>query len=163
MFCDRCGGPLSAGQNFCSVCGKSASPRGLAESSRIDGHIRLLSIFWFALAAITLVPGLVLIFLADMIANVFPPDVPAFVAHLLPIGGVICLALAAVFLLTGWGLLERASWARPLAIALACLSLLHMPLGTALGIYTLWVLLPERAEAEYRKGTAARLSQPQGL
>jgi hypothetical protein len=29
--------------------------------------------------------------------------------------------------------------------------LLDFPLGTALSIYTLWVLLPETSEAEYRE------------
>jgi len=30
-----------------------------------------------------------------------------------------------------------------------------VPLGTALGIYTLWVLLPAESEAEYAKYQAA--------
>jgi hypothetical protein len=28
---------------------------------------------------------------------------------------------------------------------------IHIPFGTALGVYTLWVLLPAHAEAEYEK------------
>jgi len=28
---------------------------------------------------------------------------------------------------------------------------LNVPLGTALGIYTLWVLLPAKSEQEYRE------------
>jgi hypothetical protein len=36
-----------------------------------------------------------------------------------------------------------------LTIVLAFLALFHIPLGTALGIYTLWVLLPEGTDAEY--------------
>jgi hypothetical protein len=38
-----------------------------------------------------------------------------------------------------------------LAIVLGCFSLVEMPLGTALGIYTLWVLLPAQSEQEYRQ------------
>jgi hypothetical protein len=37
-----------------------------------------------------------------------------------------------------------------LAIVLGCISLIHFPLGTALGIYTLWVLVPEGADNEYK-------------
>ena len=47
--------------------------------------------------------------------------------------------------------MERQPWARTLAIVLGCFSLLDMPFGTALGIYTLWVLLPARSEEEYRR------------
>ena len=51
----------------------------------------------------------------------------------------------------GWGLLQRQPWARMLAIVLGCISLFDMPFGTALGIYTLWVLLPAKSEEEYRQ------------
>ena len=39
-----------------------------------------------------------------------------------------------------------------LAIILGVVSLFfHIPFGTALGIYTLWVLLPAHSEEEYQK------------
>jgi hypothetical protein len=34
-------------------------------------------------------------------------------------------------------------------VVLGFLALLRFPLGTALGIYTLWVLLPEESSREY--------------
>jgi hypothetical protein len=52
---------------------------------------------------------------------------------------------------TGWGLLNREPWARIMALVLGFLALIHPPLGTALGVYTLWVLLPAESEAEYAK------------
>jgi hypothetical protein len=41
----------------------------------------------------------------------------------------------------GWGLLAKQHWARIVVLIVGILNLLHFPLGTALGIYTLWVLL----------------------
>ena len=61
------------------------------------------------------------------------------------------LGSAAIGIIASWGLLERQPWARMLAIVLGCFNLLDMPFGTALGIYTLWVLLPARSEEEYRQ------------
>jgi hypothetical protein len=49
----------------------------------------------------------------------------------------------------GWGLLERTYWGRVVAIAAALLSLLKFPLGTALGIWTLVVLLGYRNTTLY--------------
>ena len=46
----------------------------------------------------------------------------------------------------GWGLLKRKSWSRILTIILGILNLVGFPLGTALGIYTLWVLLKPESE-----------------
>jgi hypothetical protein len=43
-------------------------------------------------------------------------------------------------------LLKFKSWARVLASILAILNLLAFPIGTALGIYTLWVMLTKETE-----------------
>ena len=70
------------------------------------------------------------------------------------IGGLIVLhTLPAI--IVGWGLLKGYGWARILAIILAIFDLFNFPLGTALGIYTLVILLDSRTEAEFRA-----LSQP---
>jgi phage shock protein PspC (stress-responsive transcriptional regulator) len=50
----------------------------------------------------------------------------------------------------GIGLLKRAAWARALALFLAFLSLFELPFGTALAIYTIWVLLSPNADQQYR-------------
>jgi len=65
------------------------------------------------------------------------------------IGGVL-IAVAVAGAIAGWGLMERRPWARVLAIVLGVLALFKVPVGTALGIYTLWVLAPATSEAEYR-------------
>jgi len=54
---------------------------------------------------------------------------------------VLTLILCLPSILAGWGLLKRKPWARIVAIILGVLSLPGIPLGTAIGIYTLWVML----------------------
>jgi hypothetical protein len=39
------------------------------------------------------------------------------------------------------------SWARIIAIVVGCLNLIHVPFGTALGVYTLWVLLKDESRS----------------
>ena len=43
----------------------------------------------------------------------------------------------------GFGLLKRKTWARVLVMIIAVIDLLFIPIGTLIGIYTLWVLLNE--------------------
>ena len=153
MFCDRCGTRLQDAQQFCPACGKTARTVPLMPvQSRIHGHVRLLGILWLALSAFRLIPG---IFLVAMFRHgtigFLPPEVPFFVHGLIRAAGVLMLGAAALGILTGWGLLDRQPWARMLAIVLGCFNLVDMPFGTALGIYTLWVLLPAKSEAEYRQ------------
>jgi hypothetical protein len=65
---------------------------------------------------------------------------------------VVCLSmlfgvLALPGLLTGWGLLNYRPWARIVNIVLSIFDLLHVPVGTAIGAYSLWVMFhPETAE-----------------
>jgi hypothetical protein len=67
------------------------------------------------------------------------------------------LAKAAFGFLAGWGLLQKEPWARTIAIVLAFISLFtNIPVGTAMGVYTMWVLLPAAFEQEYGSLVAAR-------
>jgi hypothetical protein len=119
---------------------------------RIAGHVRLLGIFWLALSAFRMIPGLALVLVFGRNPD-FPSGVPYFVHGLLSVIGWLLVGGAAAGLITGWGLLQREPWARTLAIVLGFLSLLDMPFGTALGIYTLWVLLPAHSQQEYRESS----------
>jgi hypothetical protein len=60
-------------------------------------------------------------------------------AIMLSVSGVF-FALGIPSLIAGIGLLKQKGWARTLAIILAVLALASFPIGTAAGIYTLWVL-----------------------
>jgi hypothetical protein len=125
----------------------------MPRQGRIAGHIRLLGILWLAISALRLIPGLFLIAIAG--SRIFPPDIPPFVQALLPAIGLCFLLVAGIGIAIGWGLLARQSWARMLTIVFGAISLIDIPFGTALGIYTLWVLLPAESEEEYRSMASA--------
>ena len=60
------------------------------------------------------------------------------------------LAKAAIGFYAGWGLLQHERSARIVTLVLAFISMfVNIPFGTALGIYTMWVLLPRDSEREY--------------
>ena len=63
------------------------------------------------------------------------------------VGGLLA-ALAVPGLLAGWGLLTHKPWARILAIVVGMLGLINVPVGTAIGLYTLWALT-QPAAIEY--------------
>jgi hypothetical protein len=49
---------------------------------------------------------------------------------------VLLFAVGLLPLLVGYGLMKRRRWAKPLGVCLAVVSLINIPIGTALGIYT---------------------------
>ncbi|MGH9351953.1 MAG: DUF2127 domain-containing protein [Terriglobia bacterium] len=159
MFCANCGAKAVEGQNFCSVCGKStvassapvARPPAGAARGRVERHLRVLGVLWMVWAVIRFLPGIGLLFFGRFVLPAFPFEFRAMILPFAAIAGVYFLAYAAACFITGWGLMQRRPWARVVAIVLAILSLIHFPLGTALGIYTLWAVAPAESEAEYRR------------
>ncbi len=49
---------------------------------------------------------------------------------------ILLFAVGLLPLLVGYGLTKRRCWAKPLGVSLAVISLINIPIGTALGIYT---------------------------
>ncbi len=62
---------------------------------------------------------------------------------------VVLFVKAALALAAGVGLMQKASWGRWVAIVAGCLAIFHPVLGTALGIWTLVVLLNAPNAAGY--------------
>lgn len=153
MNCTSCGTSLDGAAALCERCApRSARPSGRGPMA---GHVRLLGILWLALSAFRLVPGLVLVLLFSGGWTALMPQMgvvmpPIFGMFLIGLGALLSLG-AIAGIVTGWGLLAREPWARTFAIVLGALNLIDLPFGTALGIYTLWVLLPEASDREYRR------------
>ena len=155
MFCASCGTQANEAARFCSSCGKPLETSNASGSSgRVAKHVRLLGILWLALASIRIVPGLVMIIIFS--TPFFPPDVPGFMRVMMPGIGAMLMIGGVLGILVGCGLLMQQPWARMLAIVVGAISLVDIPFGTAVGIYTLWVLSSKDAEQEYRVFTGTR-------
>jgi hypothetical protein len=61
------------------------------------------------------------------------------------VGLVFFAVLALPGMLAGYGLLKRKKWGQILGIVIGALSLFNIPVGTALGAYTLFVLFQNSA------------------
>jgi hypothetical protein len=66
--------------------------------------------------------------------------------------GIACLLVVVSLpgMFAGIGLLKMQPWARIVAIIVGVLHILSFPFGTAIGVYTLWVLLNAETEAMFR-------------
>jgi hypothetical protein len=157
MFCDQCGAQLQAGDARCGRCGKTVLGLIELQRSRVRNHVRLLGILWMAYSALYVVLGVAVLVVAQtVLGGTFhihggpPPEVTVWLRPLLTCVGWLIQAIAATGFFTGWGLLQREAWARTVALIVGFVALLRIPVGTALGIYTLWVLLPAQSDDEYK-------------
>ncbi|MBI3478168.1 MAG: hypothetical protein HY010_20740 [Acidobacteria bacterium] len=157
MFCDQCGTQLQPAQSSCLRCGKAVvGPMGYRRN-RVQEHVRLVGILWMAYSTLLVFGGIALVIVAHTVfGGAFrvpdgpPPEVSVWLRPFLTFIGGLILVKAAAGLFAGWGLLQREPWARVVALVLGFLSLFNVPIGTALGIYTLWVLLPTQSDDEYQ-------------
>ena len=156
MYCNQCGKELQPNQQFCSSCGAAVGAASFpVRQDPMERHVHLLGVLWLVLGILTAMTGVAAVMVADLI---FGPNgvatqngAPPFIRPLISFGGILFLAKGAFCIIAGIGLLQRQLWARVLALVLGFLSLINVPFGTALGIYTIWVLLSANAEERYRR------------
>src|ERR1043166_4050968 len=113
----------------------------------MDTHVKILGVIYIIARAILVVLGL---FLFGVIggSGLLSGDREAIF-----VTGVVGTALAIFFfilsipsIIAGIGLLKRREWARILTIVLGVLHLFGFPIGTAIGVYTLYVLFNDQTK-----------------
>jgi len=170
MICYSCNSPVAPGVNFCPRCGASivrssppppawmpltGPPMALAGQGRVARHLHTLGILWCVYTGyriLTLLFGLSImgaILHSGMWGDDWGGFHPSWFAPMIPVIGFFAVLWAGVALFTGYSLLTHRPWGRTLAIILSIPTLLKLPLGTALGIYTLWVLAPQDSGFAY--------------
>ena len=157
MYCNLCGSELNPGYNVCPKCGKAiGDPVSAVTRSRLENHLSTLGTLWVVVGVLFLLPALGLFFASSVAHFVIHDSVVARTLGplLLTIIGGTILLIAVGGILVGMGLRDRKPWARVVAIVLGVIALFHPPFGTALGIYTLWVLMSDEGGVEYRRLSA---------
>jgi hypothetical protein len=122
--------------------------------SAMEEHVRIAAILRIVYSGLGLVASAIVFLVFGglaVLAAVADPSSAHQSASVLTLIGVWIAALVGICglpgVIVGWGMLRYRPWARILGIILAFLDLPAFPLGTALGIYSLWVLLnPQVAE-----------------
>ncbi|MBV8115594.1 MAG: zinc ribbon domain-containing protein [Silvibacterium sp.] len=169
MYCSGCGQPVEPGQPFCRNCGRAIPPIAPIASgaptapwfyTRVHRHIQSMAILWIADGVWTIVGWvLAMSFFAGWAHGYFGHmhhgpfgefpfgNMPWFT----PLITIIVIGRAILCFATGFALHRRAPWARILAIVAAFLTIIKPIVGTALSIYTLWVLLPSPSAQEYEQ------------
>ena len=152
MFCNRCGTQLQPDFLLCPKCGRRVGdPLSPLAQSRLERHLHTLGILWMVIGGLFLIPGAGLMVFGGGLHLVLHDQEPfrAVFPLFVYVAGSSLLILAAGGVCVGLGLMQHAPWARAAAIILGVLALFHFPLGTALGIYTLWVLLADNHGEQY--------------
>ena len=122
-------------------------------------HVKILGILHIVFGSLCVLGGLIVLAVMGGIAGIVgaseqTQDTAVAVPVLAAIGAfvcILCLVIGLPGLIGGIGILQFRPWARILVIVLSALDLIHVPFGTALGIYGFWVLLSPQTEALFNR------------
>lgn len=115
----------------------------------MERHINVVAALQIGYSILELIIGILLFtllhFVGDFVDEQEAEFVLSIVANVLI---VLFVILSIPGIIAGMGLLKRKEWARILTLVLSVLHLLSFPLGTAVGVYSIWALVqPENVEA----------------
>ncbi len=136
----------------------------------MEKHIKLVGILNIVYRSLTLLGALVLIglaigfrFIIEFVQQFehhnmqeIPPVVFTIVPVVLTCIGIIMIIVSVAGIIGGVGVLKRKEWGRITTLIISFLNLLRVPLGTALGIYSLWALLNDEVIKKFETSSGKK-------
>ena len=118
------------------------------EESKMKKHVTVVGALQIGFSILWLIGAIVLFFVFNIAREVVPrDDVPSFVMDILGILGILLPiflgTIATLGLVGGIALLAYKSWARILTIIVSALGCFNIPIGTLIGVYSIWVLMQD--------------------
>jgi hypothetical protein len=121
----------------------------------MEKHISLVGILNIVYSGFALIGACVLFIIAagfryffellsrygDHAMDEVPPFVLDIVPFILTIIGMFILIFSIVGIIGSIGVIKRKEWGRITLIVISFFNLIHIPLGTILGVYSIWALL----------------------
>jgi hypothetical protein len=122
------------------------------DTLRLDGHKKILGILYIVSSALTVLGLLLLNALLSLIfsfafAELTPEEqrIMDFVMSIAAyIPGIVIVLFVLPTVIAGVGLLMRKSWAMILGVIVGCFKLFSFPIGTAIGIYAIWIFAEDQ-------------------
>ncbi|MEP7127935.1 MAG: hypothetical protein ABI729_03665 [Chitinophagales bacterium] len=122
----------------------------------METHKRVLGILFIISGAFQIIG---MLFISAFIGAIFPlifshaePDVVWIIEWIIPfvriISITVILLLSIPSIVGGWGVLNQKSWALTLVLVMGCFKLFSFPVGTALGVYAIWVYSEDKKKKD---------------
>ena len=121
----------------------------------MEKHVTLVAALYIGFGALGILIGII-VFVAVVGGGVLSGD-PQAMAITSTVGSLVggfFIILSIPEVIGGIGLLKHKSWARILVLVLAATDLVFIPIGTAIGIYSIWVLLQDETVQLFSRNQA---------
>jgi uncharacterized membrane protein YeaQ/YmgE (transglycosylase-associated protein family) len=130
----------------------------------VEQHIKVVAVLNIVWGIMGAVAGLMALLLFGATLGIIESGTAVAMPLIALVGAAIViflLLLSVPSIVAGAGLLKFKPWSRTLAIIVSAFHLLSIPLGTALGIYGLWVLFSPKT-IPYFASSETQMPRPVG-
>ena len=120
----------------------------------MEKHINIVAALHIGLSILGIIIGVFAFFTLNLIGDFSGDQDAQFVLSIIAralVGFLVFLSIPG--LIAGIGLLKRKEWARILTLIISVISLLNFPLGTAVGVYSIWALVNKEVVDEFKNST----------
>jgi riboflavin transporter FmnP len=123
---------------------------------KMEKHLSAVAALHVGLSILGVILGIFVFVLLTGIGVIAQEKEALFILSTIGTGvGVFFLVISVPGIIGGIGLFKRKEWARILVVILAAINLLNIPFGTALGVYSIWVLVQKETVQLFRSGFKA--------
>jgi hypothetical protein len=112
------------------------------EENRMEKHVTIVASLQIGFSALGILAAIIVFIVLRNVWAIVDDYEAQRVLHIVAAWVPLFLIIISLpGLIAGIGLFLRQGWARILSLIVAAFGLLNIPIGTALGIYTIWVLV----------------------
>ncbi|MFW6277193.1 MAG: hypothetical protein ACOC1J_00885 [Prolixibacteraceae bacterium] len=118
----------------------------------MEKHINVVAALQIGLSILTVIVGVVLFFVLDFAGGYAENAESQFIISTVGNAAIIFFIVISIpGIIAGIGLLKRKEWARILTLIISVLLLFNFPIGTAVGVYSIWALVQHENVEEFKK------------
>lgn len=112
----------------------------------MEGHIRTVASLHIALSIIGFLGAIILYSILNLIGNFVDDQNAQMILSIVANALVVFLFVLSIpGFIAGLGLFKHKEWARIIILIISALKLLSFPIGTAVGIYSIWALIQKES------------------
>ncbi|HEY3369199.1 MAG TPA: hypothetical protein VGK10_00040 [Prolixibacteraceae bacterium] len=116
----------------------------------MEKHINTVAALQLGLSIFNLLIALTLYSILKLIGGfIDDPSGEMVLSIIANIASTILIILSVPGIIAGMGLYKRKEWARILTLILSVIGIFNFPFGTAIGIYSIWVLIQPESVAAF--------------